>query len=414
MGRIIAGLCRGGMRWFRAKIETPAIWVVSPDWCSTVSMKFIMSIPSVAKDGLVSKNAVLRLIKKFLPGAHNTIPIPLELVRLLGNYEEAAIFSQCMYWSERTDNPDGWFWKRYDEWEEELAINERTCRRKLNALESRGWVETMVKKVRGVRALHVRVLEDNFIDSLTEAFLKPENPDSIGNGQNGRLAKQSICPVGETDKMAVSSITETTGRNYDQETTQENMEEATGEPDRSPRPFGRSDQGSQGGETEQHSPPGKQKDQKQHTPAQGSEPKSSAAAPRKAWKLGQPLPTDSHGYAVLPRKKRDVVHDWGCVATAKYKAVLWTQRDIAGMCDNEGMSLNQDDDGEFWVETIDGENHESEAFAPDGDLPLRKLRDIAIHGIRGSFLSQDGFNEILQENFEMALRQELAQYGVAA
>jgi len=194
-------------------------------------------------------------------------------------------------------------------------------------------------------------------------------------------------------------------------TDQENTEEASGAS--SPRPLENSGEANQGGGTQIHLT-GKPKDQKHSTLAQGSKTNSSAAAPRKAWKLGQPLPTDSHGYAVLPRKKRDVVHDWGCVAIAKYKAVLWTQRDIVGMCDNDGMSLNQDDDGEFWIETIDGENHESEAFAPDGDLPLRKLRDIAIHGIRGSFLSQDGFNEILQENFEMALRQELAQYGVAA
>jgi hypothetical protein len=182
-----------------------------------------------------------------------------------------------------------------------------------------------------------------------------------------------------------------------------------------PRPFEKSGEANQGGEVEQQHSLGKQKDQKHNTPDSGSEAYSSAAAPRQKWRLGRPLPTDSQGYAVLPREKPEVAHDWGCVAVAKAKAVLWTQRDIVELCDYDEMSLSQDEDGEYWVDTFaDGEVHESDSFAPRGDLPLRKLRSIAINGIRGSFLSQAEFNSILQENFEMAMRQELANHGVAA
>lgn len=149
----------------------------------------------------------------------------------------------------------------------------------------------------------------------------------------------------------------------------------------------------------------------------GQKEKSSAkkekgAAPRKKWQLGQPLPVDRHGYVVLPKSRSDAAHDWGCVAIAKKKAVLWTQRDIAAEYGDQAIEISQDDNGEYWVDTINGEEHESEVFAKNGELPLKKLRDVAIHGLRGSFLSQDGFNQMMQEHFEFALRQELAKASV--
>lgn len=47
----------------------------------------------------------------------------------------ALMLSQAVYWSKRTDDPDGWFYKKAFEWEEETGLTRReqeTARAKLN------------------------------------------------------------------------------------------------------------------------------------------------------------------------------------------------------------------------------------------------------------------------------------------
>lgn len=46
------------------------------------------------------------------------------LARVLG-IEETIFFVQLMYWSERTDNSEGWVYKTAQEWEHELALSYR-------------------------------------------------------------------------------------------------------------------------------------------------------------------------------------------------------------------------------------------------------------------------------------------------
>ena len=317
-----------------------------------------------------------------------------------------------------------WVYNTAEEWQKTNFpwLSVRTVKRILQDLEKMGLLITArfeaaahlnQRKWYSIDYEAVAALESAVVDVVTmstsdliQAIQEHLNQRKNPSGQNGPI-EQAKMERSNEPKRPVDLYTETTSTET-RLPSKKNMEEAG--TTSSPRPGNFSGQGAIGGEVEQQSSPGKQKKQKHNTPAQGSEPKSSAAAPRKAWKLGQPLPTDANGYAILPKKKCDVAHDWGCVAVAKAKAVLWTQRDIVELCDYDEMSLSQDEEGEYWVDTFaDGEVHESESFAPDGDLPLRKLRDIAIHGIRGSFLSQDGFNSILQENFEMALKQELSR-----
>jgi hypothetical protein len=358
----------------------------------------------VANDGAISKNAVLRLIKKFLPGAHNTIPIPLELVRLLGNYEEAAIFSQCMYWSERTVNRDGWFWKRYSDWDDELAIKEKTCRRRLRSLEDRGWVEVVVKKHNGVRALHVRVLEDNFINALTEAFLNPEAPGTIGNGQNGSLAKQPDCPVGQTAKMAVSSITETTSKNYPQETTVK-LTTSTDKGATPPcPPLLENDLGHEGGSTAHDQPiPVKPQDQTPGT-TKGSRPERRSAAPpaqKTFWEPENGLAVDDKGWVKLPPASEVWPSNRKRVGAAKLSAMRQTQEWLVnqGIKDIEFVEM---DNGEFWLEHLDchdGPEHPDKAFGKGGALSLRKLRTLAYDQ---DAITQGEFNNALEYFFWQA------------
>lgn len=44
------------------------------------------------------------------------------LIQLTGSVSAALFLSQCLYWTDRTSDKAGWFWKRRDEWQTELNL----------------------------------------------------------------------------------------------------------------------------------------------------------------------------------------------------------------------------------------------------------------------------------------------------
>lgn len=51
------------------------------------------------------------------------------LIQLTGSVSAALFLSQCLYWTDRTSDKAKWFWKRQDEWCEELKLNFKSQRR---------------------------------------------------------------------------------------------------------------------------------------------------------------------------------------------------------------------------------------------------------------------------------------------
>src|SRR5262245_21579 len=54
--------------------------------------------------------------------------------KVAGGTVAGLLLSQIVYWSQRTTDPDGWFYKSQEEWCDELSLSRRlleTARRKL-------------------------------------------------------------------------------------------------------------------------------------------------------------------------------------------------------------------------------------------------------------------------------------------
>ena len=84
------------------------------------------------------------------------------LVDLTGGILPALMLSQAIYWTPRTKDRDGWFWKTRDQWQEETGMSRReqeTARKKLRGATVDGdpvWFE----ELRGMPAkLHFRINE---------------------------------------------------------------------------------------------------------------------------------------------------------------------------------------------------------------------------------------------------------------
>ncbi len=96
--------------------------------------------------------------------------VPKALVDFLhGDHRAAILLNQMLYWADRTDDPEGWFYKSYPEWEKELGLSAYQVRRRVDDLLKPVGVE--VKKRKGrlpSPTLHYRVQVEKLTAALRE------------------------------------------------------------------------------------------------------------------------------------------------------------------------------------------------------------------------------------------------------
>jgi hypothetical protein len=125
----------------------------------------------------MDKTEIIALIKK-LTGQSNILTIPRAFVRYTGSVDCALFLSQVLHWSDKGQN--GWFYKKYEEWEAEIGLSEYQIRKAANALKTMGILETKLKKANGAPTVHYFLKEPAFSDSIVE-FLKNEIRANSGN-----------------------------------------------------------------------------------------------------------------------------------------------------------------------------------------------------------------------------------------
>ena len=126
---------------------------------------------------MVDPQAVVKGILAETLAAKNIALAPTALVEYCGYDHVAAILlNQIAYWSSRTKNPDGWFYKRHADWETEIGLSEYQVRRCLygdsrsknpRCVLTKLGVETQVKLAPdGKRATYYRVNWQKFFIGL--------------------------------------------------------------------------------------------------------------------------------------------------------------------------------------------------------------------------------------------------------
>ena len=137
----------------------------------------------------MSKSPAMDLVVQFM-GRQNTIPIPVPFVRLLGDYASAAFLSQCLYWTGRTEDAGGWFYKSREEWAEELCLTEKQVRR---CMEVCG--EFVEVQRRGIPARNYYRPNQAAIAQALQALEGPTRGAQKGQLEKPKRAKQT-CPKG--------------------------------------------------------------------------------------------------------------------------------------------------------------------------------------------------------------------------
>lgn len=164
----------------------------------------------------IKKTNLNKEIISLFSGQASVVTTPKLYIMLTGNHSLAIILNQCVYWSNKSKNDDGWFYKEYKEWFDEIHIPERTLRRRFDRLEQMGWITTKVKKIKGTNTKHIFPNMGNIIESISTMLNTscPDRPlcpvpESSSNDEQKSCTK--IAPTGqigrsETANLAVSSI----------------------------------------------------------------------------------------------------------------------------------------------------------------------------------------------------------------
>ena len=120
-------------------------------------------------DGTMKNQQRITALIKSVSGQANILTIPRIYISLLcGKIEAALLLSQCVYWSDRTTKPQGWFYKSYKEWEDEIGLSQFRVKNAANELKELGILETKLKRANRAPTIHYRVN----ISLLTDAIIK--------------------------------------------------------------------------------------------------------------------------------------------------------------------------------------------------------------------------------------------------
>ena len=99
-------------------------------------------------------------------GQKNTLTIPKIYVELTGDLTTALLLNQIVFYSDKSKRNDGYFYKTYKDWEQEILLTERQVRNSANKLKKMGLIETKVMKANGSPTVHYKLDYDKLADLI--------------------------------------------------------------------------------------------------------------------------------------------------------------------------------------------------------------------------------------------------------
>jgi len=106
--------------------------------------------------------------------------VPKVYVQYTGDITTAILLNQIIFYSDKSKRNDGYFYKSYKEWEEEICLSERQVRYSAKKLKNKGILKTKLMKANGSPTVHYKFLFDNFAESILTLCQIP-TLQSVGN-----------------------------------------------------------------------------------------------------------------------------------------------------------------------------------------------------------------------------------------
>jgi hypothetical protein len=136
---------------------------------------------------------------------------------IAGGAKAGLFLSQAFYWDERTSDPDGWFYKKQTEWEEETTLNEEEQKTARRHLIKRKLLEE--KRIGVPAKLHYRINKEKILEAIAEAIgadvlAAPQIPgkseSSSGESRNQDSGNGGSMPPTNSESLSTESTHEST------------------------------------------------------------------------------------------------------------------------------------------------------------------------------------------------------------
>ncbi|KAA0944176.1 replication protein [Sporosarcina sp. ANT_H38] len=153
----------------------------------------------------MSNYQAIRELLKRVSGQDNVFTVPRLYVQYAGDLTTAILLNQIVFYSDKSKRKDGFFYKTYKEWDEEICLTERQVRYSINKLKNIGIVETKLKKANGAPTVHYKLDYDKFVESIL-TFCQIPFEQSVGIHSDN--LSESLTEI--TTENTTETTTETT------------------------------------------------------------------------------------------------------------------------------------------------------------------------------------------------------------
>lgn len=150
----------------------------------------------------MSNYNMIRTIISQISGQENIVVVPKLFVKLTGDLTTAILLNQIVFYSDKSKRTDGYFYKSYKEWEEEICLTKRQVSYSTAKLKEMGLVETKLMKANGAPTLHYKLDYDKLVQWI------------VTNCNNGKSQNVTI----DSNNMS-QSLTEITTKTTTEITT---------------------------------------------------------------------------------------------------------------------------------------------------------------------------------------------------
>lgn len=152
----------------------------------------------------MNQKAIVNMIRA-ISGQANVLTIPRLYITLTKSHRAALLLSQCIYWSDRSQHRNGWFYKTYQDWKTELGIPRRGIDTALKHISK--WVETDTRRVGPTPKKHYRVRLDLLVSDISD-LLESDKSEMLESDKSEMLVKSKSTYTEITTKTpAVDSAT---------------------------------------------------------------------------------------------------------------------------------------------------------------------------------------------------------------
>ncbi|CDO03127.1 hypothetical protein BN988_01627 [Oceanobacillus picturae] len=169
----------------------------------------------------MSNYAAIREVLNRISGQRNTFTVPKIYVEFTGDLTTAILLNQIVFLSDKSKRKDGYFYKTYKEWEEEICLSERQVRYSVNKLRNIGLVETKLMKANGSPTVHYKLDYNKLVESIL-TFCQIPNLQSVGNQSDNLLETLTEITTETTTEITttipyveiINYLNHATGKNY--------------------------------------------------------------------------------------------------------------------------------------------------------------------------------------------------------